>query len=45
VGIDAAVLGAAGGVTHAILLDPAEWLRRRDLLGDAVERLPASFIG
>jgi predicted NBD/HSP70 family sugar kinase len=30
-GTDAAVLGAAGGVTHAILRDPAGWLRRRDL--------------
>jgi predicted NBD/HSP70 family sugar kinase len=30
-GSDAAVLGAAGGVTTAILRDPAEWMRRRDL--------------
>ena len=30
-GTDAAVLGAAGGVTTAILRDPAEWMRRRDL--------------
>jgi predicted NBD/HSP70 family sugar kinase len=45
VGIDAAVLGAAGGVTHAILRDPAEWLRRRDLLGEAVDGPAASFIG
>jgi predicted NBD/HSP70 family sugar kinase len=28
-GIDAAVLGAAGAVTRAIMRDPAEWLRRR----------------
>lgn len=29
-GVDAAVLGAAGGVTHAILRDPATWVRRRE---------------
>jgi predicted NBD/HSP70 family sugar kinase len=29
-GVDAAVLGAAGAVTRAIMRDPAEWLRRRE---------------
>jgi predicted NBD/HSP70 family sugar kinase len=37
VGIDAAVLGAAGGVTHAILRDPADWLRRREPAPEGVE--------
>jgi len=30
-GTDAAVLGAAGSITHAILRDPVDWIRRRDL--------------
>ena len=30
-GTEAAVLGAAGSVTTAILRDPADWMRRRDL--------------
>jgi hypothetical protein len=34
-GIDAAVLGAAGGVTHSILRDPADWMRRRHLLDES----------
>ncbi|GIG62494.1 transcriptional regulator [Longispora fulva] len=32
-GADAAVLGAAGSVTHAILREPADWMRRRAQVG------------